>query len=153
MSHAQWMNEALRLARKAGSIGEVPVGAVVVRDGKIISEGYNLREKNHSPLAHAEMEAIAGAARALRSWRLENCELYVTLEPCAMCLGAIQQARITRVYYGAHDQKMGALSLGYKFNEDLRTNHRFAAQFIETPEAGQVLSDFFRQLRKSDQPG
>jgi len=146
----QWMDKALSLARLAADQGEVPVGAVIVKDGVCIADGFNLRETNHDPLAHAEIEAIRRATSRLKAWRLEGCELYVTLEPCVMCLGALQQARIAQVYYGARDPKMGAISLGFACHKDARTNHRFPAEFVETPEASQVLSDFFRALRKSE---
>src|SRR5690606_23511034 len=124
-----WMDRALTLAQEAANKGEVPVGAVLVLDGRIVGEGCNQRETQHDPLGHAELIAIAGAARSLESWRLLNCELYVTLEPCPMCLAACQQARVQRVVYAAQDPKGGALSLGYSMHEDVRTNHRFEVEY------------------------
>jgi tRNA(adenine34) deaminase len=144
--------EALELAKKAAAEDEVPVGAVVVQDGKIIGRGYNRRETDQNPLSHAELEAIRDAARSLGSWRLERCTLYVTLEPCPMCLAACQQARVERVVYGARDPKGGALSLGYKLHEDARTHHRFTVDYEETPECGKILSEFFSKKRNRIAP-
>lgn len=145
---SKFLNEALKLARKAASIGEVPVGAVVIHEGKIIGRGYNRRELRNDPLAHAEIMAIAGAARKLGSWRLSGCRLIVTLEPCPMCLAACQQARIEDVIYGATDPKGGALSLGYSIHTDPRTHHRFEAHFSANVECSEILTDFFRQRRR-----
>jgi tRNA(adenine34) deaminase len=142
------MDQALTLAQKAASEDEVPVGAVVVFKGKIIGRGYNRREQDQSPIAHAEVLAIEAAAKELGSWRLEDCELFVTLEPCPMCLAACQQARIKKVFYGAQDPKGGALSLGYPLHEDPKTNHRFTVTFQETSECGKILSEFFQKKRK-----
>lgn len=142
------MQEALALAREAASRDEVPVGAVILKDGKIIGRGFNLREERQDPTAHAEILAITEAARALGSWRLIDCELYVTLEPCPMCLGALQQARITRVIYGAADPKGGALSLGYRWHEDARSNHRFPVEHAPDADCSAVLSEFFKAKRK-----
>jgi tRNA(Arg) A34 adenosine deaminase TadA len=142
------MEEAFELARKASLADEVPVGAVIVHEGKVIGRGYNRRERDNNPCSHAEIEAIIEAARALKSWRLEDCRLVVTLEPCPMCLGACQQARLKEVIYGAVDPKGGALSLGYKLHEDARLNHRFAVRHAETPACGQILKDFFARKRK-----
>jgi tRNA(adenine34) deaminase len=146
------MEECLALAQKAADENEVPVGAVIVQDGKIVGRGYNRRETEQNPISHAEIEAILEASRALGSWRLERCVLYVTLEPCPMCLAACQQARVERVVYGAKDPKGGALSLGYKLNEDARTNHRFAVDFEETPACGKILSEFFSKKRNRIAP-
>lgn len=101
------MKEALKLARKAAKLGEMPVGAVVVRDGEIVARGYNKRETKKSAVLHAEVEAISKACKKLGGWRLPKCEMYVTLEPCPMCAGAILNARIERVYFGAYDEKSG----------------------------------------------
>ena len=108
MEHEDYMREALSLAREAAQEGEVPVGCVIVKDGEIIGRGRNRREELQRTSSHAEMEAIAQANERLRSWRLDGCTLYVTLEPCPMCAGAIVNARIPRVYYGARDEAMGA---------------------------------------------
>ncbi len=143
-----FFEEALRLARQAASEDEVPVGAVVVKDGAVIGRGYNRRETEQNPLGHAELMAIREASLAVGSWRLVGCTLYVTLEPCPMCLAACQQARIEKVFYGATDPKGGALSLGYRLNEDLRTNHRFSAEFAPVSECAAVLKEFFRLKRQ-----
>lgn len=143
-----FLEEALRLAEQAAAEDEVPVGAVIVCEGQIIGRGYNRREQNHDPLAHAEIMAIHEAAQNLKSWRLSECQLFVTLEPCPMCLAACQQARVTEVVYGAQDPKGGALSLGYALHQDQRTNHRFNVRYDETPECGKILSRFFEKKRK-----
>lgn len=142
------MARALELAQQAAQLGETPVGAVVVRNGEIIGEGSNRRENLKSPLAHAEIEAILQASRTLQSWRLLDCTLYVTLEPCPMCAGAIVQARVPRVVFGARDQKAGAAKSLYQLLEDPRLNHR--AQVEEgllATNSAQLLKDFFRNLR------
>lgn len=143
----QWMEQALELARRAAAEDEVPVGAIVVREGKVIGRGYNRREQDNNPCSHAEIEAILDATRALDSWRLEHCRLVVTLEPCLMCLGACQQARVAEVIYGAADPKGGALSLGYRPHEDTRLNHRFSVRLEDSADCGQVLRDFFARKR------
>jgi tRNA(adenine34) deaminase len=143
------MHEALKLAREAAARDEVPVGAVIIRDGKIIGRGSNRREEDDDPVAHAEILAIREAARSMGDWRLIDCTLVVTLEPCPMCLAAAQLARVSKIVYGATDPKGGALSLGYKLHEDARTNHRFTVELTETPECGAVLKEFFSAKRKS----
>ena len=148
MSDAVFLEAALALARSAAEADEVPVGAVIVRNGAIVSRGANFRERIQSPLSHAEIHAIAGAAGRLGSWRLNECDLYVTLEPCPMCLGAMHQARIRRCVYGAADPKGGALSLGYRLNEDTRTNHRFPVELSADDRCGKILTDFFRRKRE-----
>jgi len=139
--------EALRLAHEAALEDEVPVGAVIVQDNVIISTGKNSREKNQSPLGHAELSAIESAAQAIGSWRLENCDLYVTLEPCPMCLSACQQARIRKVIYGAKDEKGGAICLGYHVHSDAKLNHRFEVIYQAQEECSQVLKYFFAKKR------
>lgn len=149
MMSAVWMEEALMQARQAAEQDEVPVGAVVISaEGVLIAKGYNLREQEKNPVAHAEVLALQNAAQVLKSWRLENCTLVVTLEPCPMCLAACQQARIARVIYGAVDPKGGALSLGYRLHEDARTNHRFSVVHEAHPQCSEILSEFFRKKRK-----
>lgn len=149
-SHEIWLERALDLAAQASSLDEVPVGAIIVDSaGMQIGEGFNLREQNQDPTAHAEVLAIQAAARKLGSWRLVDCTLYVTLEPCPMCLAACQQARVGSIFYGARDPKGGALSLGYEFHTDQRFNHRFAATYLEVPRCGTILSEFFSRKRKS----
>lgn len=142
-----WMKEALDLAEKAAQEDEVPVGAVIILNGRLIAQGYNQREKTQNPLAHAEILAIQEASRALGSWRLTGCSLYVTLEPCPMCLAASQQARVKEIYFGAKDPKGGALSLGYPLHQDLRTNHRFSVTSVDVPECGEILKRFFARKR------
>lgn len=144
----KFMRAALVQARLAALEGEVPVGAVVVKDGEIISEGRNRREVGKNALAHAELEAIDGACRALGGWRLWQCDLYVTLEPCPMCTGAIINARIRRLVYGASDRKAG--SCGSVVNLfDLPYNHRpeVTAGCMDE-ECGELLREFFRELRR-----
>ena len=147
----EWfMEAALKLAEKAYSIGEVPVGAVVVNaEGKIISSGHNLKEANNDPTGHAEIIAIKKAASKAGSWRLSGHTLYVTLEPCPMCLASISQARLDRVVFGAYDSKGGACSLGYHFNKDKRLNHRFKVSGGALHyRCSKVLSSFFKERRK-----
>ncbi len=143
------MSRALELAAEAASRDEVPVGAVILRDDRVVGEGFNQREIKNDPMSHAELEAIRQASSALSSWRLEGCTLVVTLEPCPMCLAALQQARIARVIYGASDPKGGALSLGYRLHEDPRTNHRFPVEFRPRQECSTILTDFFKKKRSS----
>jgi tRNA(adenine34) deaminase len=142
------MERALELARQAADLGEVPVGSVIVLDRKIISQAFNLRETLHDPTAHAERLAITLAGRALGSWRLEGCTLYVTLEPCPMCAGAIVQSRIPRVVYGAADPKAGACASLYRLVSDPRLNHRAAITAgVMEKECGEILSLFFQDRR------
>jgi tRNA(adenine34) deaminase len=133
------MRRALDLAREAASVGEVPVGALIVREEKVVSQAYNLRETLEDPTAHAERLAITLAGRSTGSWRLDGCTLYVTLEPCPMCAGAIVQARLARVVYGASDPKAGACRSLYRLLDDPRLNHR-------VPFTGDILSDDCRQI-------
>ena len=148
MTHEDYMNQALTLAREAAAHGEVPVGCVIVRDGKIIGRGRNRREEKQAVSSHAEMEAMAQANEVLGSWRLEDCDLYVTLEPCPMCAGAILNARVRRVFYGARDRAMGAcgdvLNL---FMEDF-PHHPQLVGGILAEDCQTVLSAFFKELRK-----
>lgn len=141
------MDLALGLARRASEEDEVPVGAVVIKDGKVVGEGRNRRERDQDPLAHAELDAIRTAAATTGSWRLSGCTLVVTLEPCPMCLAASQQARMDRVVYAAEDPKGGALSLGYRLHEDGRTNHRFELVRVDHADCGKILTEFFRRKR------
>ena len=142
------MEMALDQAQQAGQEDEVPVGAVILKDGKVIGKGRNQREKLNSPISHAEIEAILEATQALGDWRLNGCTLYVTLEPCPMCLAVCQQARIEKVIFGALDPKGGALSLGYKLNEDTRINHRFEASYVPDERCSEVMKKFFLAKRK-----
>ncbi len=150
MDKTFYMNRALELASKASEIGEVPVGAVVVnkKTGEIIGEGYNRRETDRSPLAHAEIIAINEASRSLGGWRLIGCDIYVTLEPCAMCAGAIINSRIEKVYIGAFDHRFGAV--GSTINLfDGRFNHCPEVESgILLDECSEIISDFFKKLRR-----
>lgn len=146
--HEKWMKEALKQAKKAYQLDEVPIGAVIVCNGEIISRGYNKREKKQMSISHAEIEAIQSACRKKQSWRLDDCELYVTLEPCAMCAGAIMQARIKTVYYGAADPKGGVLSSLFAMYEQKGFNHYpgvVGGVLEET--CGLILTQYFRTKR------
>ncbi len=144
----EYMTRALELARRAFDLGECPVGAIVVApDGSVIGEGYNLREKLQSPTAHAEILAIEQAAKALGSWRLTGCTLYVTLEPCPMCAGAIMNSRLKRLVYGAFDDKNGACSSVVNLFEERFTHIPFVRSRILMEQCGAILTDFFRELR------
>ncbi len=141
-----FMKRALNCAKKAASIGEVPVGAVIVRDGKVISTGYNRREKDRNALRHAEITAIDRACRKLGGWRLWECDIYVTLEPCPMCAGAIINSRIRNVYIGAADPKNGAMGSVVSLQNSF--THKPNVVFgILDKECSSVLSDFFSALR------
>lgn len=148
MNDEYFMDQALTLARQAANEGEVPVGAVVVLDGEIVGTGRNRREKNKNALAHAELEAIDEACRNLGGWRLWKCDMYVTLEPCPMCTGAIINSRIKRLVYGASDRKAG--SCGSVINLfSLPYNHKpEVTSGIKAEECSVLLSDFFKKLRK-----
>lgn len=147
------MDHALALAREAVAVGEVPVGALIVRDGRILAQAFNLRETLSDPTAHAERLALTLAGQALGTWRLDGCTLYVTLEPCPMCAGAIVQSRIARVVYGARDPKAGACDTLYQIVTDPRLNHRaqVTGGVLET-ECGSILTDFFQARRPSKKP-
>lgn len=150
LTDIDYLREALEDAKLAATEMEVPVGTVLVQDGVIISRGRNQREKLQSPISHAEIHALIDGAKHLGSWRLLGCTLYVTLEPCPMCLAACQQARLTRVVYGAKDPKGGAISLGYPLHEDARTNHRFLVEHVPDVASGEILTAFFRNKRNSE---
>lgn len=142
------MREALRQAEEAASIGEVPVGAVVVRNGEIIAKAYNRVETDQNSSGHAEMLAIREAERVLQSKWLTGCELYVTLEPCSMCGGAMVLARLDKLYIGAMDPKNGACGSVFNVVQEARLNHRMEVETgILGEECGEILSDFFRNMR------
>ena len=146
--HEQWMRQALREADRALEEDEVPVGAVVVREGKVIAKGYNQMERLQDPTAHAEMIAITAAAAHVRSRRLEHCTLYVTLEPCPMCAGAIVLARIPTLVFGAYDPKAGACGTLYTIPEDPRLNHRVhVVPGVCDAESESLLRSFFGRVR------
>ena len=147
--HEGWMRWALKEAEKALSKGEVPVGAVVVCENRIVGKGYNQTETLQDPTAHAEMISISAAANTLHSWRLENCSLYVTLEPCAMCAGAIVLARIKKLVFGAIDPKTGACGSLRNIVQDYRLNHQVEViSGILAEESSELLKLFFQSLRK-----
>lgn len=144
-----FMGLALEQARVAAELGEVPVGAVVVAQGSVVSSAYNRREIDASPSAHAEFLALSKAAQRLERWRLSDCTVYVTLEPCVMCAGLMHQARIARCVYGAADPKAGALGSLYAIHEDTRLNHTFTVEAgVRADESAELLSTFFAKLRK-----
>lgn len=142
-----FMAEALKLAREAYSEGEVPVGAVIVRDGAIIATGRNRREGKKNALYHAEIEAINNACQALGGWRLCGCELFVTLEPCPMCAGAIINSRIERLVFGAHDLKAGSCGSVINLFEQPYNHKPTVKSGVLKEECAKVLTDFFKELR------
>lgn len=148
-NHEYWMKRAIAEARKAEIKGEVPIGCLIVRDGRVVARGHNLRESANDPAAHAELLAIRKAARKLASWRLLDCTLYVTLEPCTMCMGAIILARIPRVVFGCYDPKGGACGSLFDLSNDHRLNHavELVPRVLEQECSG-MLSTFFSELRK-----
>ncbi len=148
MDDESWMDEALALAREAGAAGEVPVGAVVVLDGQIIGRGFNQPIGRHDPTAHAEVVALRDAAKRLGNYRLPGAALYVTLEPCAMCAGAMMHARLARVVFGAADPKTGVAGSVLNVFTEARLNHHAAITGgVRAEECGQLLSSFFAARR------
>lgn len=146
--HEQYMKRALTLAQIAANHGEVPIGAVVVKGDAIVGEGHNWRETWKDPTAHAELIAIQDASKKLGGWRLDGCDLYVTLEPCPMCAGAIMLSRIRHVYYGAQDEKGGAIASKVELLQPGRWNHHpEITSGILAEECGMILKDFFRGIR------
>ncbi len=148
MSDEDFMREALRLAAQAAQAGEVPVGAVVVKDGQIVGRGSNAPISRHDPSAHAEIMALRDAAQQLGNYRLVGCELFVTLEPCMMCVGAMFHARVARVVFGAHDPKTGAAGSVFNMFAETRLNHHARIHGgVLAEECGKMLSDFFAARR------
>ena len=144
------MKQALHEAKKAARKGEVPIGAVIVLDNKIIARSHNLKETTADPTAHAEIIAIQKASKKLKKWRLLNSTIYVTLEPCLMCMGALIQARAPRLVFGSYDPKAGACGSVYDVSNDRRLNHRIKLTTgIMAAECEKILKDFFRDLRGS----
>lgn len=148
-SDEYWMQEAIKEARKAEAIGEVPIGAIIVLGDEIVGRGHNLRESIRDGTAHAEMIAIREASQTLDAWRLLHCRLYVTLEPCPMCSGAIVQCRIPHVIYGAADPKAGCAGTLMNLLQEPRFNHRTeVTSGVLREECASLLTEFFRRLRK-----
>lgn len=148
MIKKEFMLRAIENAKKAASLGEVPVGAVIVRENKIIAEGYNKRETKQNALSHAETEAIAEACEKLNCWKLDGCEMYVTLEPCPMCTGAVMAARIDRVIFGAYDEKGGAMGGVCDLCEMPFMNKPQVIGGFMQEECSALLTDFFEGLRR-----
>lgn len=147
---AKYMKEAIRQAKKAYAIGEVPIGCVIVRDGKIISRGYNRRTIDKNTLAHAELTAIKKASKKLDDWRLEGCTMYVTLEPCQMCAGALVQSRIDRVVVGCMNPKAGCAGSILNLLQMPEFNHQVELETgVLEEECSQMMKDFFRELRET----
>ncbi len=145
---SNYMKEALKEAQKAAEMGEIPVGAVIVKDGEIISRGHNLTETTNDPTAHAEIIAIREASKVLGGWRLIGCDMYVTMEPCSMCAGALVWSRIEHLYIGADDPKTGACGSVFNIVQDDRLNHQIAVdRGIMAEESSQLVREFFRNLR------
>lgn len=143
------MREALELAREAERLGEVPVGAVAVYEGRVIGRGYNRREIDRNPFAHAEFLALQEASKGLGVWRLSGVTVYVTLEPCAMCAGAMVLSRVDRLVFGTRDPKAGAVGSLYNLVEEPRHNHRVVvSEGVLGEECGRILTEFFRRLRE-----
>ncbi len=144
-----FMTEALKEAKKAFELGEIPIGAVIVKDEEIIARGHNLREITKDPTAHAEIMAIRRASEALGGWRLTNCDLYVTIEPCPMCAGAIMMSRISRLFIGSMDPKGGAAGSLYNIVNDDRLNHKAEIIYdVLSNECSSIMKEFFKKLRK-----
>lgn len=148
MNDEQFMQEAIEEAKKARALKEVPIGAVIVYQGEIIARGYNVRETTQKTLSHAELIAMKKANEHIGSWRLEDCTLYVTLEPCPMCAGAIVQSRVKRVVFGASDPKAGACGTLMNLLDDHRLNHQVESMGgVLGKVCSQMLTDFFKELR------
>ena len=148
MEQENYMELALNEAKKAYEIEEIPVGAIIVKDGKDISRAYNQKETKNNPIAHAEILAIERASKKLGRWRLDDCDLYVTLEPCPMCAGAIIQARLKNLYIGTMDPKSGACGSVLDLSKDFPFNHKVNTIVgIKKLECEKILKDFFKQLR------
>jgi tRNA(adenine34) deaminase len=149
MTDEEWMDKALMLAKKAAEEGEIPVGALIVREGRLIGRGHNRREKKKDVSSHAEIEALRKAEKKLQNWRLDKATIYVTLEPCLMCAGAILQARLGRVVYGAADPKEGALvSKYFVYDAPTLQERPLVKGGVKAQECEALLADFFAQKRK-----
>ena len=149
MEQEKFMKQALKEAEKAYQKEEVPIGAVIVKDGKIIARAYNLKEIKHDTTEHAEIRAIKKASKRLGAWRLSDCEMYTTLEPCPMCAGALIQARIKKVHIGTMDEKTGACGSVLNLLKDHKFNHQVEVEYgILENECREILQEFFKELRK-----
>ncbi len=148
MDKIQYMRLALKEAQKAEKIDEVPIGAIIVKDGKVIARAHNKKESKNQATRHAEIEAIEKATKKVNNWWLEDCDMYVTLEPCAMCAGALINSRLRAVYYGAHDKKAGCCGSLYNLPTDSRFNHRLTVEGgILEEECASILTNYFRKKR------
>ena len=146
--HTKFMGAAMELAKQAAEVGEVPVGAVIVRDGEIIGTGHNLSISNHDATAHAEIVAMRNASMSLENYRLNGCDLYVTIEPCTMCVGAMVHARINRIVFGAKEPRAGALQSQFRLLDDGQFNHSIGViGGILADECGEIMTQFFRERR------
>lgn len=149
MEKENYMKQALKEAKKAFDKQEVPIGAIIVKDGKIIARAHNLKEIKKDTVEHAEIRAIKKASKKIGAWRLTDCEMYTTLEPCPMCAGAIIQARIKKVYIGARDEKTGACGSVLNLLADYKFNHKVEVEYeVLEKECQDILKDFFKLLRK-----
>lgn len=149
MEKEKYMREALKEAKKAFEKEEIPVGVVIVKDGKIIARAHNLKESKQDTTAHAEIIAIKKASKKLNAWRLTDCEMYSTLEPCPMCAGAIIQARLKKIYIGTLDEKTGACGSVLNILQDYKFNHKVEVEYkVLEKECQDILKTFFKQLRK-----
>jgi tRNA(adenine34) deaminase len=147
--HIKWMKEALLEAEKAEAIREVPIGAIIVHEDIVIGRGYNLRESSNDPTAHAEIIAIREASKKLQSWRLLNCQMYITLEPCPMCAGAIVQARVPQIIFGTPDPKAGCAGTIMNLLQEKRFNHQVdIVNNILQHECSSILTHFFKKIRQ-----
>ena len=145
----KFMKEAITQAKKAEAILEIPVGAIIVKDNKIIARAYNQKETKFDSTKHAEIIAIQKASKKLKSWRLSDCEMYVTLEPCSMCAGALIQSRIKKVYIGAMDEKTGSCGSVFNLLKDYKFNHNVDIEYgVCKEECEKILKDFFKKLRE-----
>ena len=150
----KYMREALKEAQKAFDLEEVPVGAVIVKDGKIIAKAYNKKETGKDATLHAEILAIRKACKKIGAWRLLDCEMYVTLEPCSMCAGALINSRIKKLYIGTDDMKTGACGSVLNLLEDYKFNHKIEIEkYILKDECEKILKDFFKHLREKNKSG
>ena len=145
-----FIEEAYNLAKKSLSIDEVPVGAVIVQNGKIVARAYNKKETANNPLGHAEIIAINKACKKLKKWRLNDCDIYVTLEPCSMCLSALIQARINCIYYGAIDQRFGAIEGAFRLLDVGKFNHYPKTVYLKENDCSKILSEYFKNKREKN---